>query len=166
MSGNEQTKTPRQVPVSRASMVWDHVTPHERTGPVPPAASVRARIDVERARTSIRARLQVRTTLVLATAGIVAGLAAGATTASTPRLLAAAVAGLALVVGVAGAWMGLTGGPIVRQLRRQVRRETRVAKSLAPLETAGWTVLHDRLGAAHRVPHILIGPAGVVLAYD
>jgi hypothetical protein len=73
-----------------------------------------------------------------------------------------ALMGLALVA----VWSFTTGGPALRQLRRQMRRESRVAASLAPLESAGWTVLHDRLVAAHRVPHILVGPPGAVLVYD
>lgn len=166
MSGNEQKKAPRPVPVARASMVWDDIAPHERSGAVLPAASVRTRIDAERARTSLRARLEVRSTLVLVSAGLLVGLGVGSVTRSTSGLIAAVVAGLVLGVAAAGAWSWLTGGPIVRQLRRQMRREIRVAKSLGPLESAGWTVLHDRLVAAHRVPHVLIGPAGVVLVYD
>lgn len=164
MSGNEQTEAPRPVPVSRASMVWDNHDLCDRTGPVPPAASVQARIDLERNRTSLRARLQVRTTLALAGAGLLAGLVAGP--AHTSGLLGAGVVGLVLGVGVAGGWAWVTGGPVVRELRAQVRRETRVARSLAPLESAGWTVLHDRVVAAHRVPHIVVGPPGVVLVYD
>jgi len=58
------------------------------------------------------------------------------------------------------------GGPVVRRWHRQVHHEKRVARSLAPLESAGWTVLHDRTVAAHRVPHVLVGPPGVVLVYD
>jgi len=55
--------------------------------------------------------------------------------------------------------------PAARDLRCQARQETRVAAGLEALESAGWVVLHDRLVAAHRVPHILIGPPGVVLIY-
>jgi len=54
----------------------------------------------------------------------------------------------------------------VRRWHRQVHHEKRVARSLAPLESAGWTVLHDRTVAAHRVYHVLVGPPGVVLVYD
>lgn len=147
-------------------LAWDDLAPDERTGPVRVAASVRARIDVEQARTSFRARLQVRHTLIVATVGMCAGLAATGTTGRTGGWIAGAVAGLVLGTAVAGVWSGLTGGPVIRQLRRQVRWETQVAHSLTPLESAGWTILHDRLVAAHRVPHILIGPPGVVLVYD
>lgn len=168
MSGNEQTKAPRPVPVSRAPMVWDNPDPRDRTGPVPPAASVQARIDVERHRTTIRARLQVRTTLALAGAGLLTGLDTGLTAGAVhaPGLIVAGVLGVVLGVGAAGGWAWASGGPVVRELRALVRRETRVARSLAPLESAGWTVLHDRVVAAHRVPHIVIGPPGVVLVYD
>ena len=82
--------------------------------------------------------------------------------------VAATAAALGALVGVllGALWSSSTGGPVVRDLRHQVRRERRVAACLAPLESAGWTVLHDRLVAAHRVPHVLVGPAGVVLVYD
>lgn len=80
----------------------------------------------------------------------------------------AAAAGVGIAGGalVGVGWSWVTGGAVLRRLRRQVRHEQRVARSLAPLESAGWTVLHDRLVAAHRVPHVLIGPPGVVLVYD
>jgi len=54
--------------------------------------------------------------------------------------------------------------PATRDLRHQARQETRVAAGLQALESAGW-VLHDRLVAAHRVPHVLVGPPRVVLVY-
>jgi len=82
---------------------------------------------------------------------------------------AAAAVGVVLAVGAAvfgyltRARWGWDGPS--RQLRRRARHETRVAATLEPLESAGWVMLHDRLVDAHRVPHLLIGPPGVVLLY-
>lgn len=174
MSGSEQQKAPRPVPVARASMVWDDLAVREQTDAVPPAASVRRRIADERARVGRGVDLEVGPTAWAAGLGLLAGLASGGVLGGVIGLeawsaflaLVAAVVGLVLGVGVAAAWSWATGGPVVRQLRRQARRETRVAAGLAPLESAGWTVLHDRLVAAHRVPHVLVGPPGVVLVYD
>jgi len=82
---------------------------------------------------------------------------------------AAAAVGVVLAVGAAvfgyltRARWGWDGPS--RELRRRARHETRVAATLDPLESAGWVMLHDRLVDAHRVPHLLIGPPGVVLLY-
>ncbi len=165
MSKNQQENVPRPVPVTRASMVWDLVA-HERPGQVPPATSVRCRADIERARTTGVARLEPKPTLMVSVIGVLVGVLVGLPSGSPGVLIGAAVAGA--VLGAASSWTRswLTGGPVVRELRRQARRETKVARSLAPLESAGWTILHDRLVAAHRVPHLLVGPVGVVLVYD
>lgn len=174
MTGSEQQKAARPVPVARASMVWDNLELREQGGPVPAAASVRRRIAAERARVGRGIDLEVRPTasaaglglLLGGTAGGVLGGVIGLEAWSAVLALVVAVVGVILGVGVAAVWSWATRRPVIRQLRRQARRETRVATSLAPLETAGWTVLHDRLVAAHRVPYVLVGPAGVVVAYD
>jgi len=127
-----------------------------------PASSVRARILLERGRVGRGAHLEVRSAVTSAGAGLVAGaLLAG--TLNTVGMLEAVVPGALLGVAATAVWSTMTAGPVARQLRRQVRRERRVTASLAPLESAGWVVLHDRLVAAHRVPHVLVGPVGVVL---
>jgi hypothetical protein len=166
MSGHEQQQTTRPVPVARASMMWDDPAPPERTPVVAPACSVLNRITAERARAGRGVHPELQASLASAGVGLVAGAAAGATV-GTPALAALrAVLGAIGGVVLAVVWSAATGGAVVRDLRHQVRRERRVATSLAPLQSAGWTVLHDRLVAAHRVPHILVGPAGVVLVYD
>lgn len=42
------------------------------------------------------------------------------------------------------------------------------AETLARLEPAGWTVLHDRLlpGGEHRLAHVAVGPAGLVVVTE
>lgn len=57
-------------------------------------------------------------------------------------------------------------GDVVRDLSVAIDRERRAARALDTLRGHGWTVLHDRLlvGTEHRVGHVLVGPAGVVIA--
>jgi len=57
-------------------------------------------------------------------------------------------------------------GDVVRELSVAIDRERRAARALDTLRGHGWTVLHDRLlvGTEHRVGHVLVGPAGVVIA--
>jgi hypothetical protein len=166
MSGSKQQKATQPVPVARASMVWDHPSPLERTGPVQPASSLRARIAAERARTGRGVHLELRPALATAGAWLVAGAVVGASLGTAALAVTTAAVGALMGLALVAVWSFTTGGPVLHQLRRQIRRESRVAASLAPLESAGWTVLHDRLVAAHRVPHVLVGPPGAVLVYD
>jgi len=154
---------PGSVVVSRASMAWDDVAPRGSASAPLPGASLRAEMAAERAR---RRRLCVghRPVAIALASGLVLGIVGwgvGWDLSPTAGVIVGAAAALLSVVG-----RRMTVGTVVRQLRRQLRDEIRVARSLAPLESAGWTVLHDRLVAAHRVPHILVGPPGVVLVYD
>ncbi|GAA2036109.1 hypothetical protein GCM10009756_31000 [Pseudokineococcus marinus] len=57
-------------------------------------------------------------------------------------------------------------GDVVRDLSVAIDRERRAARALDTLRGHGWTVMHDRLlvGTEHRVGHVLVGPAGVVIA--
>ncbi len=128
-------------------------------------ASLRARIAEESARARSRPlRLTLRGLVYGVAAGIIAAILwALLSSANPPQILAAA--GIAAAVGfVLTLHAQVTGRlgyePAARDLRRQSRQETRVAAGLEALESAGWVVLHDRLVAAHRVPHILIGPPG------
>jgi len=172
MGENEPHTTPQaaaQREVSRASMHWD-TTATRMPGSPAPAASVRARLDGQRA----KARQHPwRPKLWRAGgAGILAGVAAGVLTVLGEGgpwwALGYGLAVTVMVTASAGLWSvrdRFGYDTVGRELREQVRLEERVAASLEPLETAGWVLLHDRLIAAHRVPHLLIGPAGVVLIY-
>ena len=53
----------------------------------------------------------------------------------------------------------------VRDLVREAAMEERLGAVLDRLSPYGWTVLHDRLlcGTGHRLAHVAVGPAGVVL---
>lgn len=53
----------------------------------------------------------------------------------------------------------------VRDLVREAVMEEQVGAVLDRLAAHGWTVLHDRLlcGTGHRLAHVAVGPAGVVL---
>ncbi len=163
MSGDESNPGPTLG--ARASMAWDVLATHDGRETPGPAASVRARIAREHVRRG-DARPLLRM-LVPSVVALVVALAAMTVVGGDPFAVAEAT-GVGIAVGalVRLAWSWVTGGAVVRRLRRQVRHEQRVARSLAPLESAGWTVLHDRLVAAHRVPHVLVGPPGVVLVYD
>lgn len=155
---------PGSVVISRASMAWDDVAPRGSAAPALPGASVRRQMAAERAR---RRRLSAgRRPVAVAVAsglglGVVGWGVVGWGLSPTAGVIVGAAVALLSVVG-----RRCADGAVVRQLRRQLRDEMRVARSLPPLESAGWTVLHDRLVAAHRVPHILVGPPGVVLVYD
>lgn len=56
-------------------------------------------------------------------------------------------------------------GEVERSLAGAIRRERRIAPRLDALRGLGWVALHDRLlpGTEHRVAHILVGPAGIVI---
>ena len=77
MTGSEQQKAARPVPVARASMVWDNLELREQGGPVPAAASVRRRIAAERARVGRGIDLEVRPTASAAGLGLLLGGTAG-----------------------------------------------------------------------------------------
>ena len=171
MSNEEQQET-QQPPlrlVSRANLEWE--TTGTPTAPPGPGASLRARIAGETARARSR---PLRPTLLRAlgcgvAAGIIAAVLWALLTSANPLQILAA-AGIAAAVGfILTLHPQVTGRlgyePAARDLHRQARQETRVAAGLEALESAGWVLLHDRLVAAHRVPHILIGPPGVVLIY-
>ena len=171
--GNDEQQAKQQPPrlVSRANLEWESTGTRTSTAPPGPATSLQARISGETARARSR---PLRPALLRA---LVCGAAAGtlaailwAVLASPDPLGVLAAGGLAVVAAaVLTLHAPLTGrlgyNPPARDLRRQARHETRVAADLEGLESAGWVVLHDRLVAAHRVPHILIGPPGVVLVY-
>jgi hypothetical protein len=173
--GNDEQQAKQQPPprlVSRASLEWEATGTRTTTAPPGPGASLRARIAGETARARSR---PLRPTILRSLAG---GVAAAIATAILWALIAsphplwalpaasgvAAVVGFTLTLAVLGrARVGYDRA--VRDLRRQAREETRVAAGLEGLESAGWVLLHDRLVAAHRVPHVLVGPPGVVLVY-
>jgi len=52
-----------------------------------------------------------------------------------------------------------------RELRRRACAEVRTVRALDPLESAGWVLLHDRLVSHEPVPHVLVGPPGVVVLH-
>ncbi len=172
MSENEPHTTPAPAApprVSRASLQWD-TTDTRAPGAPAPAASVRARLAGQQAKARQHPwqprlwRAELTGALTGAAAGTLTGLV-GVT------LWSALIVGLAVAVVVTAMTCGWLMADrygydsVGRELRQHVRLEERVAASLEPLETAGWVVLHDRLIAAHRVPHLLIGPPGVILIY-
>lgn len=81
-----------------------------------------------------------------------------------------ALAAVGAVLIAAGAAAAAAGGWVLRgdvradaELRTQIRRERMLARELEGLTALGWRVLHDRFlpGGHHRVPHLVVGPAGV-----
>jgi len=175
MSNEEQQATQQQPPlrlVSRANLEWEATGTRTSTAPPGPGASLRARIAGESARARSRA---LRPTVLRAlgcgvAAGVLAAVLCALLASPNPLSVVLTAAGIAAVVGfILTLHPQVTGRlgyePAARDLRCQARQETRVAAGLEALESAGWVVLHDRLVAAHRVPHILIGPPGVVLVY-
>lgn len=175
MSGEEQQAEQQQHeaqprPVARASMHWD--VPDSSPSPIPApvaAASVLARLSGEKS----RARLQpLRPSVTRAgwlglAAAIVAAVFSPFAPSLTTFLLMIAIA---FLVGGSASMLWLTRArygysAAGRELRGRAHQEQRVAAALEPLESAGWVMLHDRLVAAHRVPHLLVGPPGVVLIY-
>jgi hypothetical protein len=163
--GNDEQQATQQPPpplVSRASLEWEATGIRTTTAPPGPGTSLRARIAAETTRARSR---PLRPTILRSLAGGVAAAIAAAILWALPVASGvAAVVGFTLTLAVLGrARVGYDSA--VRDLRRQVREETRVAAGLEGLDSAGWVLLHDRLVAAHRVPHILVGPPGVVLVY-
>lgn len=164
MSG--QPMKPSPTIVARASMAWDVIDMDGPRRRPRPAESVSARIVCELDRRATATPV-LRMVLPPVAAIIVAVLIVVAVDNATMVVsLGAAGAGVLAGALVRCRWSWFVGGSTVQRWRRQVRHERRVARSLAPLESAGWTVLHDRAVAAHRVPHVLVGPPGVVLVYD
>lgn len=172
MSDNEPQTTPPAAArreVSRASLHWDTAAPRMPGSPAP-AASVRSRLEGQRAKARQHPwqpkcwRAGGAGVLAGVVAGVITVLAGGAPWWTLGCGLAVAVMGTAVAV-VWSVRDRFGYDSVGRELREQVRLEERVAASLEPLETAGWVLFHDRLVAAHRVPHLLIGPAGVVLIY-
>jgi len=172
VSSDDQPQQPRigfitDGSVSRAALHWEQV---DRAGGAPgPGASLRARASGERARARTTALRPVALRVGVPTALTIAVLVALWTAGTLGVVAAATAVGVVLAVGAAvfgyltRARWGWDGPS--RELRRRARHETRVAATLDPLESAGWVMLHDRLVDAHRVPHLLIGPPGVVLLY-
>jgi len=166
----EQQHEPPPRPVARASMHWDvpDSSPSPTSAPVA-AASVLARLSGEKS----RARLQsLRLSVTRAgSIGVTAAIAAAVFYPFAPSLTTfLLVIAIAFLVGSAASMLWLTRArygysAAARELRRRAHQEQRVATALEPLESAGWVLLHDRLVAAHRVPHVLVGPPGVVLIY-
>jgi len=163
-------RTPEAV-VSQASLQFDMPTDRGEAPPPDPAASVTRRIEEEKARART---VPLRPTLIRALViGVAAAVVAAGLVLLVPAttvlevVIAAVVAfagGVALIGGTGlAAWGGYD--PVLRGLRAQARDEQHVADQLAPLTSAGWVILHDRLIAAHRVPAILIGAPGVVCIY-
>lgn len=73
---------------------------------------------------------------------------------------------LAFACGIAATWRrSRARSHSERELRRQAQVEKRLAARLAVLEPEGWHLLHDRVlpGGEHRVPLLLVGPAGVLV---
>jgi len=162
--------TPEPV-VSQASLQFDMPTDRGEAPPPDPAASVTRRIEEEKARART---VPLRPTLIralvigVAAAVIAAGLVLLVPATTVLEVVIAAVVAFAGGVALTGrtglaAWYGYD--PALRALRAQARDEQHAADQLAPLTSAGWVILHDRLIAAHRVPTVLIGPPGVVCVY-
>ncbi len=163
MSGDQSNPGPTIA--ARASMAWDVIAADGPRQNPRPAQSLQVRITRELDRRG-GARPMVRTLVPAGVAVIIALLVIAVVGGAPYAVVGAASAGIVAGALMRYRWAWVTGGPVVRRWRRQVRHEQRIARSLAPLESAGWTVLHDRTVAAHRVPHVLVGPPGVVLVYD
>ncbi|GAB2917849.1 hypothetical protein GCM10027047_14460 [Rhodococcus aerolatus] len=140
------------------------------SGPAPgPAASLRRRIDgrISQARSEAAGRPQVLTAGIAAAvyaALLGAGFAGGLPGAGLVALAVAAL--LVTVPPVLWRLRGAVGLDIpTRELRRRASAETRTAHAVEPLESAGWVLLHDRLVRHERVPHILVGPPGVLVLH-
>jgi hypothetical protein len=139
------------------------------TGPAPaPAASLRRRLDGRRAGATRPAR-----GAIVAVAGATVGVSAAldqlvVTTGGSPTT-AALVMATFVVLGVATGvgWLFRTrwGLDAPSRARRRISAETRTAAAVEPLKSAGWVVLHDRLVAHERVPHILLGPPGALVLH-
>ncbi len=162
--------TPEAV-VSQASLQFDMPTDRGEAPPPDPAASVTRRIEEEKARARtvpLRPTLIRAAVIGVAAAVVAAGLVLLVPASTVLEGVIAAVVAFAGGVALTGrtglsAWYGYD--PALRALRAQARNERYVADQLAPLTSAGWVILHDRLIAAHRVPAVLIGPPGVVCVY-
>ena len=90
--------------------------------------------------------------LILATVG--AGLALGFT---SPAFAAVEIAAIVLMLAAdRRLW------PVVERRDRGARGEEAVGECLAPLQDAGWCVLHDVvLGPRGNIDHVALGPAGL-----
>jgi len=137
-------------------------------GPAPTAAaSLRRRIDGRRAQARAGGvRRHVIGTAVpaaLAVTGLVVFAAGGPPVSSVLVVLLLVAVGVAGGVWWARALLGFDAP--TRELRRRASAETRTARALDPLESAGWVLLHDRLVANERVPHVLVGPPGAVVLH-
>lgn len=57
-------------------------------------------------------------------------------------------------------------GDVEKDVEGAIHRERYAARELEKLRGLGWVVLHDRLvpGTEHRLAHLLVGPAGVIIA--
>ncbi len=107
-------------------------------------------------------------------AGAARRIAAGAGAATGWRLLGTSAVGLLLltltVVTLGAAVLVVLAryepGDVEASVDGAIRREKRAGRELEKLRGLGWTVLHDRLipGTEHRVPHLLVGPAGIIIA--
>lgn len=98
-------------------------------------------------------------------AAVVAGVATTLTTflAFSPAITA--LSGL-LLTAACGASAALWAPDAAeRALYRQAHLEQRIMRRLRVLEGWGWTLLPDRRlpGGEHRIPFVLVGPAGIVL---
>ncbi len=162
-----QPNPPREAPTERRTApkaAHRFATAPRPSGPAPaPAVSLRRRIEGQRAqaRWPRRARLLLNvSTAVVGVGAVLLTLVAGP--------LGAVVLLLAVLLGLVVVWaqrraLGLDAA--TRELRRRASAETRTARALEPLESAGWVLLHDRLVANERVPHVLVGPPGAVVLH-
>jgi len=168
-----QPNPPRHAPTERCTVPMAAprfaTAPHP-AGPAPePAASLRRRIDGRRAAAPRPSRGRVRGVLSLALSGgaLADGVAVKAGTSPTGSAVVLLVVMVA-VLALGALWLfrarwGLDAP--TRELRRRASAETRTVRALEPLESAGWVLLHDRLVANERVPHILVGPPGAVVLH-
>lgn len=135
------------------------------------AGSLRQQLELHRAARpkSIVERLALPAAAVLTAAALTAVVLSALMPASSWAgwvTLCALCVGLALMFSASKAARRLIQrDPTTQRLSAQIRREEQVAKRLQEFTVDGWQILADRLlpHTGHRIPFLLVGPAGVVL---
>lgn len=112
-----------------------------------------------------RSRLRRATERLTPAAAVVAAATTILTTLLPVSLAVTMLTALLLIVACGASAALWAPDAAERALYRQAHLERRVARRLRVLEGWGWTLLPDRRlpGGEHRVPLVLVGPAGIVL---
>jgi hypothetical protein len=147
---------------TRPALVWRAAGASMRAEARTAAADLRA------SRRALAPWLPLAARLAAGAGGVLAALAVALLAGgSLPAgAVLAALAALLLAAAAAGqAWLRWPI-PEIRERRRVALWETRAALALHPLASLGVHAVHDRAlpHGGRRVPHLLIGPGGVVVA--